>query len=125
MLRAGGEGVVADQQQRAGPRPGGGDGAGGGVQPGAAEMHIRLEIGALGPFVPGVHADQPLAHERVGGGALDQRGEPGLVARPGWRRAARRPSPWRRGSLSQPGTAVLISGKAGGGSASEAATTSS
>ena len=79
LLGAGGESVVADQQQRAGTGAGRGNGAGSRVQPGPAVMQIRLEVGAFGPFVPSVHTDQPLAHERVRGGALDQGGEPGLV----------------------------------------------
>ena len=69
VLRAGGEGVVPDQQQPAarrrlaGTRNGTATGAGGRVEERRAEMHVGLEVGPFRPLVPGVDADEFLAQE--------------------------------------------------------------
>ena len=85
VLRPGREGVVAHQQQ---PRPARPPGhprhrPAGGVQEGGAEMPVRLQIGALGPLVPGIDADERLAEERSRGRPRHQLGQPVLVGRRG------------------------------------------
>ena len=71
--------VVADQQQPMGPRDGAGRGAPGRVEIGGAIVNVGLQIGALAPFVPGVHADEGFAEERLARGAVHELGEPALV----------------------------------------------
>ncbi len=81
MLRAARERIVADQQylwQRQVPREAGG-GASGGVQVGRTEMQVRLEIGTLAPFVPGIDADERLAEESMLLRLLDQRRQPRFI----------------------------------------------
>ena len=80
-LRAMRMGVMSDQQQALAlfrrPR----HGARGGVQKCGAEMLIGFEIGALGPFVPGVDADHGLAEKSLAPGAFDQFSQPGFIFR--------------------------------------------
>ena len=80
-LRAVPQPIMADQEDAGAlPRRGqAGDGAGGGIEEGAAPMHVRLERGALRPLVPGVDADQRLALDRVAVGVADQVLQPRLI----------------------------------------------
>jgi len=82
-LRPGREGVMPDQEKPRPRRPGrrAGDGAGGRVQVRAAEMHVRLQVGALRPLVPGVDADDRRARDRLLDGGVDQPVQPGAVLR--------------------------------------------
>lgn len=83
LLSAGWKCVVPDQQQppdRAQRREAS-DRPARRIQERAAEMHIRLKIGALSPFVPGIDADQRGAEERMLFGLAYQSFQPGLVFR--------------------------------------------
>ena len=82
-LRAGREGVVADQQDA----PGSGGctvsayRARGGVEVGGPMMQVRLEVGAFRPLVPCVDADDRTPEERMCPGLAHQPLEPRLVLR--------------------------------------------
>ena len=80
-LRPGGKRVVPDQQKGRGRRGGchGGHRARRRVQIGGAVMDIGLQIGGLGPFVPGVNADQRLAGHLAGLRVRHQPSQPSLV----------------------------------------------